>query len=90
MPVSLEIRGMHILSVCYVETSVPVISQSFQSVKMECGLLLRLVSVMNPVLILFCSCSAQGREPYLCNFIFENLTLVCVQTFKDQFVSNLV
>ena len=72
------------------KTSAPVISQSFQSVWMEFGLLLRLVRVMNLILLLLCSCNIQGREPYLCDFITKTtLTLAYIQAFTDKFLSDL-
>ena len=56
--------------------------------------LLRLV-VMNLIVIpmLCCLFSIQGREPYLCDFCKTKpnpLTLACIQTFTDWFLSNLV
>ena len=50
----------------------PLISQSFQSIWMECGTLLRLVSVMN-LIILFGAFNIQGREPYLCDFVHKQI-----------------
>ena len=44
--------------------SAPIMSQSFQSIQMECGILLRLVSVTSFILILFRPFDVQGREPY--------------------------
>ena len=32
----------------------------------------------------------QWREPNACDFIKKNLTLACIQTFADQFLSNLI
>ena len=58
---------------------------------MELGMILRLVGVMNILLILSCPFSMQGREPSLDDFIRKkNLSLACIQTFTDQFLSNLV
>ena len=75
---------------CEKTTSAPIISQSFQSAWMEFCILLRLVSVMKHVLILFCPFNVQERGPYLCDFITQTLTLVHIQTFSNQFLSNLV
>ena len=47
--------------------------QSFQSIWMEFGVPLRLVSVMNLLLILSSSCGIQGREPYLCDIVNKKL-----------------
>ena len=52
---------------------------------MELGILLRLVDVMNLKFISFHPFNIQGREPYLCDFVEKTLTLVCIQTFADQF-----
>ena len=73
-------------------TSVAIISQSFSSIWMEFGIVLRLVGVVNLILILFyfCPFSIQGREPYLCDFIRKPLALADMQTFTDQFLSNLI
>ena len=46
------------------KTSMPVISQSFHLIWMECGILLRCFGVMNLVLILSHLFNIQGREPY--------------------------
>ena len=43
-------------------TSVPIMSQSFQWILMEFGILLRFVSVMNQIFILFCLFNIQGRD----------------------------
>ena len=47
----------------------PIISQSSQPIQMECGMLLRRVGLMNPVLILSGLVSIQARKPYWHNFI---------------------
>ena len=65
-------------------------SQSFQSVWMEFGMLLRRVGMINLVLILSCPFSIQGRKLYLCYVIKRTSALACIQIFTNQFVSNLV
>ena len=45
------------------KASVAIISHNFQSVRMEFGILLRLVSVMNFILILFLPFNIQGKKP---------------------------
>ena len=47
------------------KTCVSVISESFQSICMEYGILLRLVGVMSFILILSEPLNVQRREPYL-------------------------
>ena len=61
-------------------TSMPIISQSFQSIWMEfsIGLLLRLVDVMNLILILSRPFSIQGSEPYLCDFSLKKTNKHCL------------
>ena len=49
-------------------TFAAMISQSFQSVWMEFGVLLRLVGVMNLILV-SCLFNIQGREPSMCDFV---------------------
>ena len=51
------------------KTSVAVISQRYELIWMECGVLLKLDSVVNRILILSHPFSIKGREPYLSNFI---------------------
>ena len=46
--------------------------ESFKLIWMECGMLLRLVDVMNFMLILSCLFSIQGREHYIYYFIKKN------------------
>ena len=55
-----------------VETSASIISQNFQSIWMECGILLRLVDVMNSIHILCHAFDIQGRKPCTCDFFFFN------------------
>ena len=40
----------------------------FKSIKVEFGILLRLVGVMNPKHNLPCPFNIKGREPYFCDF----------------------
>ena len=47
------------------ETCMSVVSESFQSICMEYGILLRLVGVMSFILILSEPLNIQRREPYL-------------------------
>ena len=57
---------------------------------MECGILLRLVGVMN--LILFSSrplLNSQGREPACLILLKQFFALACVQTFTDRFLFKL-
>ena len=68
--------------------SATVISQSFQSLWMEFGKLLRLVSFMNLVLSLSHSISTQGRETCSCDldipaFPCVTLTSICIQGKLD-------
>ena len=53
------------------ECSAPIISQSFQSIWMECGILLRFVSVINLIFISSCPFVVHGREPYLYYFVWK-------------------
>ena len=46
--------------------------------------------MMNFILILSCPVDIGEREHYLRDVIKQNLTLVCIGTFADQFLSNLV
>ena len=55
--------------------SVPVITQSFQSVVMEFGVLLRLCGVTNFMLIVSHSLNIQGRDAYLYDFININFNI---------------
>ena len=60
------------------KTSTPIISQSFRSIWMEFGILLRLVGVMKLTLILCRPFSIQGRVPYLFDFVKKKpLTVAC-------------
>ena len=70
----------------------PIISQSFQLIWMEFGVLLRLVSVKNLILSLSLPFNIQGREPYLRDLVMKTLILACscIQTVTNQFLSNLV
>ena len=52
------------------ESCASIILQSFQFIWMEFSILLRFVSVMNLILILSHPFNIQGREPYLCDFVF--------------------
>ena len=80
------------------KTYASIVSQSFQSIQIEFFLLLRLASVVFLIPILFRPFDIQGREPYLCDLIKKTaaatttgpLTLICIQTFTDQFLLDLV
>ena len=67
------------------KTSLPILSQSFQSIWMECGLLLRLVGVMNLVLVLSGHSVFEGENPAYKILFKQNLTLTCTQTFDTIF-----
>ena len=57
---------------------------------MEFGILFRRVCVMNLILILFHPICSQGKEPYLCGFVLETLTIASIQTFAVLVISNLI
>ena len=50
--------------------SVPITSQIVESVLVKFDVLLKL-GLMKFIFILSCSISIQGREPYLCDFVFK-------------------
>ena len=58
----------------------------------EFGMLLRLVGVMSLILILSCPLNSQRIEPYLCDCLKKNPTimLAIIQAFTDLFLSNFV
>ena len=70
------------------ETSVPIISESFQSICMKFIPLLRLFDVMKLILILSIPFSLHGIQPFVCDFI-KNTFVACIQTFTHKFLSIL-
>ena len=74
-------------------TSFPVISYSYQWIWMGFDMLLRLVGLMNVILTLFHLIDIQGKESNLGDLVNKTttkITLTYIQTFTDQFLSNLV
>ena len=71
-------------------TSVAIISQRFQSIWMEFGVLLRLVGVLSLILILILIHVHFISKYNWYNFIKKNLILACIQIFTDWFLSNVV
>ena len=63
----------------------------FQSFRIEFGIVMRLVGMMNLILILSHQLSIQGREAYLRDFVEKQTSmLVYIQTFTNRFLSNSV
>ena len=52
-----------------VKTFGPIVLQSFQSMWMGYGILLRLAGVLNLILILSCLLNIPGRQPCICDFV---------------------
>ena len=65
--------------------AVPIISQSYEWIWLEFGMLLRLVCLINPMLIWSHLINIQRRESKLGDFVKNTLTLACIQTFKADF-----
>ena len=64
-------------------------SQSFQSIWLGIGPLLRLVGVMNIKLMLSRPFNIPGREPYLCDFVNNNnkrFNIGWYSDFTDRFL----
>ena len=61
-----------------VSTFAAIISQSFQTICMEFGILLRLVGVMNVILF-----NIQERESYFCDFVIKKPPTFSVDFYSD-------